>query len=51
MAAGTELARLWDRWIADDAERAAQGRRAREMVTAGLGAARRVAEWLAEIIS
>jgi 3-deoxy-D-manno-octulosonic-acid transferase len=51
MAAGTELARLWDRWIADDAERAAQGRRAREVVTAGLGAARRSAEWLAEIIS
>jgi 3-deoxy-D-manno-octulosonic-acid transferase len=50
-AAGAELARLWDRWMADDTERAAQGRRAREVVTTGLGAARRSAEWLAEIIS
>jgi 3-deoxy-D-manno-octulosonic-acid transferase len=50
-AAGAELARVWDDWMANDAERAAQGRRARETVTRGLGAARRAAEWLAEIIS
>jgi 3-deoxy-D-manno-octulosonic-acid transferase len=50
-AAGAELARLWDGWMADDAGRAAQGRRAGEVVMAGLGAARRSAEWLAEIIS
>lgn len=49
--AGAELARLWDRWMADDTERAAQGRRAGEVVAAGLGAARRSAEWLAGIIS
>jgi 3-deoxy-D-manno-octulosonic-acid transferase len=50
-AAGAELAQLWDGWMANEAERAAQGRRARETVTRGLGAARRAAEWLAEIIS
>jgi 3-deoxy-D-manno-octulosonic-acid transferase len=50
-AAAAELARLWDGWIVDERERAAQGRRAGEVVTAGLGAARRSAEWLAEIIS
>jgi 3-deoxy-D-manno-octulosonic-acid transferase len=49
--AGAELAGLWEGWIADDTERAAQGRRAGEVVKAGLGAARRSAEWLAEIIS
>ncbi len=50
-AAGAELARVWEGWMADDGERAAQGRRAREAVTRGLGAARRAAEWLAELIS
>jgi 3-deoxy-D-manno-octulosonic-acid transferase len=50
-AAGTELARVWDGWMADESGRVAQGRRAGEVVTAGLGAARRSAEWLAGIIS
>jgi 3-deoxy-D-manno-octulosonic-acid transferase len=50
-AAAAELARLWDGWMADETGRAAQGRRAGEVVAAGLGAARRSAEWLAEIIS
>jgi 3-deoxy-D-manno-octulosonic-acid transferase len=49
--AAAELARVWEGWMANDAERSAQGRRAREVVTAGLGAARRSAEWLAELIS
>jgi 3-deoxy-D-manno-octulosonic-acid transferase len=49
--AAAELGCLWERWIAEDAERAVQGRRAREVVTAGLGAARRSAEWLAGFIS
>ncbi|MFL5494213.1 MAG: 3-deoxy-D-manno-octulosonic acid transferase [Gemmatimonadales bacterium] len=50
-AAGEELAELWKRWMLDETGRAAQGRRAAEVVRAGLGAARRSAEWLAEIIS
>jgi 3-deoxy-D-manno-octulosonic-acid transferase len=49
--AAAALARLWDGWMADEAERAAQGRRAGGVVSAGLGAARRSAEWLAEVIS
>lgn len=50
-AAGVELARVWEGWMADGAAREAQGRRAGETVTRGLGAARHAAEWLAEIIS
>jgi 3-deoxy-D-manno-octulosonic-acid transferase len=50
-AAAAELARLWDGWMVDEGERAAQGRRAGGVVSAGLGAARRSAEWLAGVIS
>ena len=49
--AGLELADVWGGWIADDAQRAAQGARARAIVEDGLGAARRSAEMLAALIS
>jgi len=50
-AAGADLLELWQRWLDDDARRMAQGRRALEIVTRGLGAARRSAEMLAGLIS
>jgi 3-deoxy-D-manno-octulosonic-acid transferase len=49
--AGATLAERWERWLADEPRRAAQGARARAMVSEGLGAARRSAEMLAELIS
>ena len=49
--AGATLAEQWERWLADEPRRAAQGARARAMVSEGLGAARRSAEMLAELIS
>ncbi|HEX6105263.1 MAG TPA: glycosyltransferase N-terminal domain-containing protein [Gemmatimonadales bacterium] len=45
------LRRRWSAWMNDEAGRAAQGAAARAVVTAGLGAARRSAEWLAKLIS
>ena len=42
-----ELLRCWTRWIRDEFGRENQGRRARELVAGGLGAARRSAEMLA----
>ncbi len=45
------LAQAWERWIGDEATRVAQGRKAREVVERGLGAARRSAEMLARLIS
>jgi 3-deoxy-D-manno-octulosonic-acid transferase len=45
------MARVWEAWLGDERGRQAQGARAREIVTAGLGAARRSAEMLAELIS
>jgi len=51
-AAGiASLVRVWEAWLAEERGRQAQGARAREIVTAGLGAARRSAEMLAELIS
>jgi 3-deoxy-D-manno-octulosonic-acid transferase len=50
-AAGARLAKQWERWIGDETGRAAEGGRAREVVARGLGAARRSAEMLAELIS
>jgi 3-deoxy-D-manno-octulosonic-acid transferase len=50
-AAGARLMERWERWIDDDAGRATEGVRAREVVARGLGAARRSAEMLAELIS
>ena len=50
-AAGADLLELWQRWLEDDTRRMAQGRRALEIVTRGLGAARRSAEMLAGLIS
>ena len=41
----------WERWMTDESHRAAQGGRARAIVAEGLGAARRSAEMLAELIS
>jgi 3-deoxy-D-manno-octulosonic-acid transferase len=49
--AGAALAERWERWIEDEPRRAAQGGRARAIVTQGLGAARRSAEMLAPLIS
>ncbi|HEX6615389.1 MAG TPA: glycosyltransferase N-terminal domain-containing protein [Gemmatimonadales bacterium] len=49
--AANELLRYWEELLDDDPRRAAQGRRARQVVMEGLGAARRTAELLAGIIS
>ena len=48
---GAVLAERWERWIADEPSRMAQGGRARAIVSQGLGAARRSAEMLAGLIS
>jgi len=50
-AAADQLSRCWEDWLDDEPRRAAQGRRARALVRAGLGAAGRSAALLAEIIS
>ena len=50
-AAAAALLRTWEQWVADDGLRAAQGVRARAIVSRGLGAARRSAEMLSELIS
>lgn len=49
-AAGGVLAGQWRGWIQDEDGRLLQGRRAREVVDAGRGAARRSAEMLAGLI-
>jgi 3-deoxy-D-manno-octulosonic-acid transferase len=46
-----DLTRIWEEWLRDETRRAAQGRRARMVVESGLGAARRSAEMLDELIS
>ena len=46
-----DLTRIWEEWLRDEMRRAAQGRRARMVVKSGLGAARRSAEMLDELIS
>jgi 3-deoxy-D-manno-octulosonic-acid transferase len=45
------LVRVWEAWLTDERERRAQGARAREVVAAGLGAARRSADMLSDLIS
>jgi 3-deoxy-D-manno-octulosonic-acid transferase len=50
-ADGAVLAQTWERWVADESHRIAQGDRARAIVSEGLGAARRSAEMLAALIS
>jgi 3-deoxy-D-manno-octulosonic-acid transferase len=45
------LAAVWEGWLRDETGRAEQGRRARTVVDNGLGAARRSAEMLDELIS
>jgi 3-deoxy-D-manno-octulosonic-acid transferase len=45
------LYRQWQSWLGDEASRVRQGRRAREVVEGGLGAAQRSAEMLAGLIS
>jgi len=45
------LGNQWERWMMDSAGRAAQGRRAREVVENGLGASARSAAMLAGLIS
>ena len=44
------MTRCWEDWISQEEERAAQGRRAAAVVAGGLGAARRSALMLAELI-
>ena len=48
---GEDLARRWLGWIDNEAERAAQGARAKAVVEAGRGASRRSAAMLADAIS
>ena len=48
--AATALSGAWNEWIGDERRRAQQGSRARAVVGQGLGAARRSAEMLAELI-
>jgi 3-deoxy-D-manno-octulosonic-acid transferase len=45
------LEQQWGNWIRDEKSRAAQGRRAREVVEEGLGASDRSAELLGRLIS
>jgi 3-deoxy-D-manno-octulosonic-acid transferase len=49
--AARDLGRCWREWLSDETRRAAQGRRARQVVESGLGAARRSADMLAELIA
>jgi 3-deoxy-D-manno-octulosonic-acid transferase len=49
--AAESLARVWEGWLANDARRSIQGRRARQVVEGGLGGARRSAELLDRLIS
>lgn len=49
--AAESLARVWEGWLASDARRSIQGRRARQVVEGGLGGARRSAEMLDALIS
>jgi 3-deoxy-D-manno-octulosonic-acid transferase len=50
-AAGDLLFGYWEGWLADEPRRLAAGRRAREIVRAGIGAAQRSAAMLAALIS
>jgi 3-deoxy-D-manno-octulosonic-acid transferase len=50
-AAASELHERWRIWIGDEPGRVSQGRRARQVVEAGLGAAERSARMLDELIS
>jgi 3-deoxy-D-manno-octulosonic-acid transferase len=45
------LREQWEKWITEETSRAAQGRRAREVVEAGRGASERTARMLIELIS
>ena len=49
--AAESLARVWEGWLASDARRSIQGRRARQVVEAGLGGARGAAGLLDGLIS
>ena len=49
--ASAALRKQWDGWMLDSAARDAQGRKARAVVERGVGAARRTAEMLVELIS
>ena len=50
-AAVASLRRIWEGWLTNEEGRRTEGARARDIVTAGLGAAGRSAEMLAELIS
>lgn len=49
--AGEALQAIWEDWILNERRREAQGRRAREVVVQGTGAAERTAAWLAELLA
>lgn len=51
IGSGEEMRTVWERWLGDAAGRAATGRRAREVVERGLGAAERSADMLDQLIS
>lgn len=51
IASARELQAQWEQWMTDETGRAAMGRRARQVVERGLGAARRSAEMLDQLIS
>jgi 3-deoxy-D-manno-octulosonic-acid transferase len=50
-AAVASLQRIWEGWLTNEEGRRTEGAHARDIVTAGLGAAGRSAEMLAELIS
>jgi 3-deoxy-D-manno-octulosonic-acid transferase len=50
-SAAAAMETLWDGWISDEAGRQDQGRRARDLVESGVGAAGKNAEMLVELIS
>jgi 3-deoxy-D-manno-octulosonic-acid transferase len=49
-ASSLTLYRQWERWIADEKTRAAQGKKARAVVEKGLGASERSAQMLAKLL-
>ncbi len=49
--AGEVLRELWEDWIGNETRRAAQGRKARRLVEAGMGAAERCVELVEKLVS
>jgi 3-deoxy-D-manno-octulosonic-acid transferase len=51
VGAARDMRKVWQRWLGDEPGRLEEGRRARAVVDTGLGAARRSADMLADLIS